>query len=760
MLSRKSLAEDFVQSVLDKHGVHLDAKKVLKKIGGKRPGKRCKGGWISAEKQCSDHKTSDGKLTEAGKSSAAELAVKVRSRKGMPDRTSVTRKRLAGLDDRIEAEQKATIARKTATTQARRKGEDTEAWLNRLMGKDKKQESEPVAKPKRSKEEKELSDLLEKRTALQMRQMGRYRDGTATRARATTNAADTTRINDRIEYLRSEIKKQKASEPKPQIAPSQLNAGDRKQAVQYNEQGAARAKAEGRSGDASAWQREAQKARISNVKSAQRQANTTQSELFGIEETTDLPLFRKRKDSDRWNAAVDRIEAKYGIRFDRAIAGGKSKPRSNRTESKCSAKSHKCGTVCVPLKSRCRKGDLGNAQERLKKLRKVGADDLTIRKAKTSLVERTSVNRKAIDEKRISGLRDRLKRSVLSGTRESEGLAELDPSSIDVDPKRFQYKIIGEHTATGSVGSLTGVRKYDPNLAGILQVWKDPDDGKTYVVNGHNRLDLAKKLGADSVAVRYLKAPSAKAARAIGALTNIAEGRGDALDAAKFFRDTGISKEDLSAKGIPMREKIATDGLALSKLDDSLFRRTIDGDIPMNRAAIVGGSGLDHASQRDLMKLVDKEAKRKNLTDGAISEMVDIAKSSQVHQESTLSLFGEETVTKSNMIEKAKLQSAIKQRLSREKNLFGTVSRGRAADELSRGGNTIDKAKSGEISTNADRALKQFDQMKNLSGHVSDAINRAASRMASGESQKSVEKDLYAEISSIDIFGNRQRRAA
>ena len=160
------------------------------------------------------------------------------------------------------------------------------------------------------------------------------------------------------------------------------------------------------------------------------------------------------------------------------------------------------------------------------------------------------------------------------------------------------------------------------------------------------------------------------------------------------------------------------------------------------------------------MKLVDKQGKSKNLTDGAITEMVDIAKSSQSQQVSTMSLFGEESVTKSNMIEKAKLQASITQRLSREKNLFGTVSRGRAASELARGGNTIDRAKSGEISDQANQSLKSFDQMKNLSGPMSDAINRAASRMADGESQKSVEKDLYAEITSIDIFGSTKRRAA
>ena len=61
---------------------HSDAKKVIPKIGGKRPGKRCKKGWIPADKQCSDHKQ-NGKLTEAGKASAQELAEKVRKRKGL-----------------------------------------------------------------------------------------------------------------------------------------------------------------------------------------------------------------------------------------------------------------------------------------------------------------------------------------------------------------------------------------------------------------------------------------------------------------------------------------------------------------------------------------------------------------------------------------------------------------------------------------------------------------------------------------------------
>ena len=81
---------DFVVEVLEKYGLsdRFDAKKVLLKMGGRRPGKRCKKGWIAAEKQCSDHKTAEGKLTAAGKSSASELADKVRMRKGLSDRNA------------------------------------------------------------------------------------------------------------------------------------------------------------------------------------------------------------------------------------------------------------------------------------------------------------------------------------------------------------------------------------------------------------------------------------------------------------------------------------------------------------------------------------------------------------------------------------------------------------------------------------------------------------------------------------------------
>jgi len=325
-------------------------------------------------------------------------------------------------------------------------------------------------------------------------------------------------------------------------------------------------------------------------------------------------------------------------------------------------------------------------------------------------------------------------------------VAEVSIDQLNLDPDRFQYKLV--HGATGSSGSLSGVKKFDKNLAGIVQVWHDPADGKDYIVNGHNRANLAKQLGESEITVRYLDVKDAAEARAVGALTNIAEGRGNALDAAKFFNDTGLNKADLDAKGIPLREKIATDGLALSSLEPTLFRKVIDGDMPTERAVIVGSSGLDHTQQRSLVDLVDQAEKRKRkVTNETIRELGDSVKASSQREETQFDLFGATQSVKDNALERATLQAHVKQRLSREKKLFGTVGKSKAASDLEKAGNIIDVATSQKISKEAALTLGIFDGLKNVSGPVSSALNKAADRIVAGESLKKVQDDLYKQIS-------------
>jgi hypothetical protein len=116
----------------------------------------------------------------------------------------------------------------------------------------------------------------------------------------------------------------------------------------------------------------------------------------------------------------------------------------------------------------------------------------------------------------------------------------MGTDEIAVDPERFQFKqgTDGQGQQTGA--SLSEEEFWNPRAEDVIEVWDDPADGKTYVVNGHNRLALAKRLGIPSLPVRRIQASSPEAARAYGAISNINDGRGMPEDAARFAQEAGL----------------------------------------------------------------------------------------------------------------------------------------------------------------------------------------------------------------------------
>ena len=320
-------------------------------------------------------------------------------------------------------------------------------------------------------------------------------------------------------------------------------------------------------------------------------------------------------------------------------------------------------------------------------------------------------------------------------------VAERPVAELTLDPQRFQYKV--QQGAGGATGSLAGVQQYDPNLAGIIQVWTDPADGKTYVVNGHNRVDLATRLGAETIPVRYLAAETAEEARTIGALTNVAEGRGNPIDAAKLFRDTGLTVEDLKARGIPLRERIAADGLALANLQESLFNDVIQGQLPLERAIVIGSKVADPDQQLKLVQLL-REQPRVNLeTVRELADFVQAAPSEQVLQDT---LFGAEEVTQSLALDKARLAGSIREQLSKDKTLFARVSQERSAQRLTEAGNIIHVEEAARIAEQSERLLNIFDRLKYRAGPISDILNDAAGEIRAGGSLNDIRPRTYQRL--------------
>lgn len=320
----------------------------------------------------------------------------------------------------------------------------------------------------------------------------------------------------------------------------------------------------------------------------------------------------------------------------------------------------------------------------------------------------------------------------------------VDPQTIKADPSRFQFKgnTDEEH---GAGPELKGIDKWNPDLAGVISVWRDPSDGVSYVVNGHHRLELAKRLGVDKINVRYIDAPDAQAARGTGAFINLAEGRGTATDVAKFMRDHNVGPDELKSQGVSLRGDLAKRGIALSRLAPDLFDQVTSGNLDEAHAAAIGSVIDDPARQREAVSALRSTGKRLNVSE--VTELARQVEAAGTETSTQETLFGTEKVEKGLYVDRARVASAVKKKLAGDRRLFGFVAKEGRAEELARaGGTSIDVDAAKEIAGKSANAEELFDRLYTRSGPIADAVTEAARRVSRGEDIRSVVKDTYEGI--------------
>lgn len=309
----------------------------------------------------------------------------------------------------------------------------------------------------------------------------------------------------------------------------------------------------------------------------------------------------------------------------------------------------------------------------------------------------------------------------------------LPTGEIGVDPITFQFKQNVDSQGVQAGNSLDGVKKWDPAFEGIVDVWKDPSTGKVWVVNGHNRRALAEQLGIGSLPVRYMVAKDAAQARAMGAAANIGSGSGTPFDAAKYFREQGItSPEQMQALGIPMASGKGAEGMALARLPANIFRDAVDGLLPMSKATAMGKANLSEASMQSLNAMVQKDPR---MSDGVFRQLVRMGEGLEDVGQATGSVGGQGTLpgmeqVLSNLKPKADLIDRVESTLSRDRTLLNRTARG--AERLTQIGNQIDvlgtKAAGGEASD-----LLTIFRRDNLEvGPLSDLLNQGAAEIGTG----------------------------
>jgi hypothetical protein len=303
---------------------------------------------------------------------------------------------------------------------------------------------------------------------------------------------------------------------------------------------------------------------------------------------------------------------------------------------------------------------------------------------------------------------------------------ETPVANIATDPQRFQFKEAGRLTKTGVSGSLKEAAEYDPLFGKIISVWRDPADGQLYVVNGHNRLDLARRSGRDNILTWEIEAPTAEQARAIGAMENMAEGMGTPWDAAKIMRDMGMGLEQLRQRNINIRGPVAERAIPLSRLPQEIFDKGVTGKLDLAKAVALGSEALDEAVIRDVATAAGKG----KWSAEKILQAMQEAKFAQTSGPAGGVLPGMEDLFKtSNFSQLLDVRTEAFKALREEMVALTSAARPGRKGILEAAGNVIDVAGSQAAREQAAAAVEVFNRVTGYTGPVRDLLNEMAAQV-------------------------------
>lgn len=312
----------------------------------------------------------------------------------------------------------------------------------------------------------------------------------------------------------------------------------------------------------------------------------------------------------------------------------------------------------------------------------------------------------------------------------------LPTDQIGVDAAKFQFKL-GAKLVGGVTEALKGVEKFDPVKGGQILVWQDKA-GKYWVVDGHHRVALARKTGAETLetwVVSEKDGVTEQDARAIGALRNLADGKGTAVDAAKLFRDSDITLTELRKNAVPTESTVVQQGLDMADLSDEVFRLVIDERLPANMAATIGKQVKNPTQQKQVADLI-LEGEVETLRQAEL--LAATIDSAPVLTKTEQTLFGLETTEKSLYAERARILANVEKKLKTNKKVFGVLATQTGIIEAK--GNILAKVENLATKEKAEEVLFMLEKLANTKGPIAEALNDATKQYAENPTKENLTK--------------------
>ena len=318
----------------------------------------------------------------------------------------------------------------------------------------------------------------------------------------------------------------------------------------------------------------------------------------------------------------------------------------------------------------------------------------------------------------------------------------FDPEEIEFDAQTFQYKTDGD--VRGVSDKLQNVTEWDQPSAGTVLVFEFRD-GKKAIVDGHQRLGLAKRLKEQGQKTKLLAHVFKEAdghtpedALLSGLMINLRNNTGTATDAARVLRKNfNINVENLK-KSIPTRLKLFQNAVGLKNLSDDAWGFYLSGKVDEDLAAMIGEVITNKAIHKDVMGALYQ---RKFNTKGEMQSALEQINNLPTVKTTTDSLFGTEELEEALILERASLLDYASRNLKKIKSIFKTASEGDTT--LQKAGNVLNKARNEKEVIESGKIIDKINTIANRVGTLSDDLNNAAKIFKQGK--KSEGQKLFLE---------------
>ena len=329
----------------------------------------------------------------------------------------------------------------------------------------------------------------------------------------------------------------------------------------------------------------------------------------------------------------------------------------------------------------------------------------------------------------------------------------LDPNEIEFRPGEFQYKSDGD--VFGVTEKLKDVEVWDQPSAGTILVYEFADGTKA-VVDGHQRLGLAKRLkgkGQDVKIIAHVFKEVDDVPKEMmlvkGMLINLRNNTGSAVDAARVLRKAGKIDWEQVKKTLPLKQKLVRNANGLSKLSDDAWglflNKRIDEDLAARIGLIIDNKAIHN-------KLLASLSTRKFSSLQEIDTVLEQIKRTPTVKAEQETLFGKEFFEETLIFEKTALIRYVSQNSKKLKDVFKTV----LANEkdLSSAGNVLNKSENLQRGIDNEKIYERLSNIATQVGKLSDEFNAAAAIYKQGnkrEAQKLAEEAVRKSVAAGDF---------